>query len=288
MKRNDPVVQVTEQDILSIKVIKSSILRIEVHIRAEPDADAQRSNGMEAARRTLMIGDAATMIRPILTLRKKRILIDVDTQKDFFLADGKACVRNHRRVLANIRRVMAWSRRDQVRVISTVQCHNPNGHDGVVCLSGTPGVCKVPYTLRNRRFTFESGDSTDFSRDLLKKNDQLILCKRTVDPFDEPRAERILSEAKAAEFVVIGGSTETSVLYTVLGLLTRGKSVTVLIDAVGSSEKSVAEVSLRKMKAKGARLIESKSLFGHSSLRQVNACQCDRCRGKLRKATISA
>ena len=278
----------TGNDIFSIKLIKSSILQIEVCIRAEPNTDGERSNGMEAARRTLMIGDAATMIRPILTLRKKRILIDVDTQKDFFLADGKACVRNHRRVLANIRRVMAWSRRDQVRVISTVQCHNPDGHDGDVCLSGTPGVCKVPYTLRNRRFTFESGDSTDFSRDLLKKNDQLILCKRTVDPFDEPRAERILSEAKASEFVVIGGSTETSVLYTVLGLLTRGKSVTVLIDAVGSSEKSVAEVSLRKMKAKGARLIESKSLFGHSSLRQVNACQCDRCRGKLRKATISA
>jgi nicotinamidase-related amidase len=279
---------VLEQDILSLKVIKSSILWIEVLIRAEPSTDGQRSIGMEALTKTLMIDGAAKMILPILTLRKKRILIDVDTQKDFFLADGKACVRNHRRVLANIRRVMAWTRRDQVRIISTVQCHNPNGHDGDVCLSGTPGVCKVPYTLRNRRLTFEAGDTTDFSRDLLQKEDQLILCKRTIDPFDEPRAERILTEAKATEFVVIGGSTETSVLYTVLGLLTRGKSVTVLIDAVGSSEKSAAEIALRKMKAKGARLVESKSLFGHSSLRQVNACECDRCRGKLRKATLSA
>jgi nicotinamidase-related amidase len=279
---------VLEKDILSLKVIKSRILWFEVLIRAEPSTDVQRSIGMEALTKTLMIDGAAKMIRPILTLRKKRILIDVDTQKDFFLADGKACVRNHRRVLANIRRVMAWTRRDQVRIISTVQCHNPNGHDGDVCLSGTPGVCKVPYTLRNRRLTFEAGDTTDFSRDLLQKEDQLILCKRTIDPFDEPRAERILTEAKATEFVVIGGSTETSVLYTVLGLLTRGKSVTVLIDAVGSGEKSAAEIALRKMKAKGARLVESKSLFGHSSLRQVNACECDRCRGKLRKATISA
>jgi len=250
--------------------------------------DWQRSNGMEAPKRPLMMSGAAQMIRPILTLRKKRILIDVDTQKDFFLADGKACVRNHRRVLANIRRVMAWTRRDQVRIISTVQCHNPNGHDGDVCLSGTPGICKIPYTLRNRRFTFDYGDTTDFSRNIFQENDQLILCKRTIDPFEEPRAERILTEAKASEFVIIGGSTETSVLYTVLGLLTRGKSVTVLIDAVGSCEKSVADIAFRKMKAKGARLIESKSLFGNSSLRQVNACQCDRCRGKLRKATLSA
>ena len=241
---------------------------------------------MEALKRTLMIGDAVQMIRPILTLRKKRILIDVDTQKDFFLADGKACVRNHRRVLANIRRVMAWTRRDQIRIISTVQCHNPNGHDGDVCLSGTPGVCKVPYTLRNRRFTFDSGDTTDFPRDLLQKNDQLILCKRTIDPFDEPRAERILTEAKASEFIIIGGSTESSVLYTVLGLLTRGKSVTVLTDAVGSREKSAAEISLRKMKAKGAKLTDSKSLLGSSSLRLVNTCTCDRCRGRMHKTAI--
>ena len=131
--------------------------------------DGQRINNMEALERTLTIGNAAQMIRPILTLRKKRILIDVDTQKDFFLAEGKACVRNHRRVLANIRRVMAWTRRDQIRVISTVQCWNPNGHDAETCVLGTAGVYKVPYTLRNRRFTFESGDTTDFSRDLLKK-----------------------------------------------------------------------------------------------------------------------
>ena len=247
----------------------------------------KRSKCVEAIKLPIT-GVAKEMIRPILTLRKKRILIDVDTQKDFFIADGKACVRNHRRVLANIRRVMAWTRRDQIRIISTIQCRSPHGHNGdeQYCLSGTPGVCKVPYTLRNRRCSFDSGDSTDFSRDLLQKNDQLILSKRTIDPFDEPRAERILTEAKASEFIVIGGATETSVLYTVLGLLTRGKSVTVLIDAVGSHEKAAAEISLRKMKAKGARLIESKSLFGHSSLRQVNACECPRCRGRMQKTAI--
>lgn len=223
------------------------------------------------------------MIRPILTLKKKRILIDVDTQKDFFLAEGKECVRNHRRVLANIRRVMAWARRDQIRIISTVQCHN---HVGEPCLPGTPGICKVPYTLRNRRFTFESTDSTDFSRDLLQKNDQLILHKRGIDPFDEPRAERILTELKASEFVVIGGSAETSVLYTVLGLLSRGKPVTVLIDAVGAHEKSAAEVAFRKMRAKGARLVESRSLFGNSRLQQVHACECDRCRRRMQKAVV--
>lgn len=228
------------------------------------------------------------MIRPILTLKKKRVLIDVDTQKDLFLADGKACVRNHRRVLTNIRRIMAWTRRDHIRVVSTSLCCRGNGNDKSFCRIGTPGSGKIPYTLRNRRVTFESCDATDFSRDLLQKYDQIILCKRTIDPFDEPRAERILTELKATEFVVIGGPTESSVLYTVLGLLTRGKAVTVIIDALGSHEKSAAEIALRKMQAKGAKLIDSKSLLGNSSLRIVNACECERCRGTLSKAHLSA
>ena len=236
---------------------------------------------METLNILIHTGTNTEMIRSILTLRKRRILIDVDTQRDLFLADGKACIRNHRRVLANIRRVMAWTRRDQIRIISTVLCRYPNSHDGNYCIPGTPGACKIPYTLRNRRVTFDPSDTTDFSRDILENHDQIILCKRTIDPFEEPRAERILTEAKASEFVVVGGPTETAVLYTVLGLLTRGKSVTVITDAVGSHEKSAAGIAIRKMQAKGARLIDSRSLFGSSRLQLVNACECERCRGRV-------
>lgn len=228
------------------------------------------------------------MIRPILTLRKKRILIDVDTQRDLFIAEGKACVRNHRRVLANIRRVMAWARRDHIRVISTAQVHLPEGHNGDFCMVGTEGICKLHYTLRDRHVVFESGDSTDLPRDLLLDYDQLILCKRTDDPFEEPRIERVLTELKASEFVVIGGPVETAVLHTVLGLLLRRKPVTVITDAVGAHENSVAEIALRKMQAKGAKLVDSKSLFGSSTLRQVYACSCERCRGHLQKETLIA
>ena len=40
----------------------------------------------------------------------KSVLIDIDTQESLFLAKGGHCIRNHRRVLARIRRVMAWVR----------------------------------------------------------------------------------------------------------------------------------------------------------------------------------
>ncbi len=69
------------------------------------------------------------MIASIIRLTRKRVIVDVDTQKDFFLADGSACVRNHRRILANIRRLMAWARLYDVHIISTAQIHrNGNGN----------------------------------------------------------------------------------------------------------------------------------------------------------------
>ena len=43
-----------------------------------------------------------------------------------------------------------------------------------------------------------------------------------------------------------------------LGLLQRGKRVTVIIDAVGSHDKYAADVALRQMQAKGARIIGNK------------------------------
>jgi hypothetical protein len=73
---------------------------------------------------------------------------------------------------------------------------------------------------------------------------------------------------------------------TVLGLLQQGKKVCVVIDAVGSQNSRVAELALRKMKAKGARLTETKNIAGTSHLQQVGACNCKRCRSRTEKKHI--
>ena len=220
------------------------------------------------------------MIRPVITLRRKRILIDVDTQKDFFIADGAACIRNHRRVLANVRRVIAWARHKNVRMISTALSSTEPG----CCTEGTPGQKKLHYTTRNKSILFPADGSTDLQREILHQYDQVILEKRCPDPFNEPRAERMLSEIRADELIVIGAVTEEAVKNTVLGLIARQKNVTVITDAIGSHNKNSAEITLRQMEAKGAKLIETKNLLGTSHLRLVGACKCDRCQGKLQKS----
>ncbi len=230
------------------------------------------------------------MILQLVRARRRQILVDIDTQKDFLLAGGKACIGNHRRVLAHIRRVMAWARSRNVPVISTAEVHPNHNGEGQVryCLDGTDGQKKIRYTLFKNRLSFPADGCTDLPRDMLRRYKQVILHKRCVDPFDEPRIDRLLSEVRANEFILIGTSLEGAVEATALGLLQRGKKVTVVIDAVGSHNKREAKLALRKMETKGAKLIETRRLAGVTRLKHVGVCDCESCRRLGRKAQVGA
>ena len=220
------------------------------------------------------------MILQLARAKKRQVLIDVNTQRDFFLADGCACIRNHRRVLAHIRRVMAWARAKNVPIISTCEVYpaenNGNGQPDY-CIAGTDGQKKISYTILHNRISFPADGSTDLPRDMLRRYRQVVLSKRCVDPFEEPRIDRLLSEIRAAEFIVIGACAEDAVKATTLGLLQRDKNVTVVVDAVGAHHNHEAKMALRKMEAKGARLTDTKRLAGVSHLRLVGLCPCEAC-----------
>jgi len=228
------------------------------------------------------------MIRKLFKKRRKYVLIDIDTQKDFFLADGAACIRNHRRILARIRRIMAWARINKIPVVSISQIYpqNGNGNGRIYCIDGTPGQKKISYTLLKKRTTYPADGNTDLPRDILHRNRQVLLNNRSDDPFEEPRIERLLSELGAEQFILIGALTNVAVEATALGLLQRGKRVYVVADALGDNDKQEAELAVRKMEAKGAHLIEAKKLVGVSHLRHVGICPCESCQGNNKKTKV--
>ncbi|HLB74120.1 MAG TPA: isochorismatase family protein [Sedimentisphaerales bacterium] len=228
------------------------------------------------------------MILQLVRSRRKQVLIDVDTQKDFLLATGKVCIRNHRRVLGHIRRIMAWARSRGVPIISLAEVHPNNNGDSEYdyCMDGTEGQRKIRYTLVDNRISFPADGNTDLPRDMLRLYKQIILHKRCVDPFQEPRIDRLLSEVRANEFIIIGSTAEGAVKATALGLLQRGNNVTVVADAVGCQNKREAKLALRKVEAKGAKLVEAKRIAGVSHLRHIGICDCESCRGLTRKTSM--
>ncbi len=227
------------------------------------------------------------MILQLFRARRRQILIDINTQRDFLLAGGKACIRNHRRVLAHIRRMIAWARHRNIPIISMCEVYpDNNGGAAGYCIDGTVGQQKIRYTLLSNRTSFAADGSTDLPRDIVRRYRQIILHKRCVDPFDEPRIDRLLTEVRASEFVLVGASCEGAVMATALGLLQRNKKVSVVVDAVGSRNKREARLALRKMEAKGARLIETRRIAGTSHLKHVGICDCERCQGRAKKTPV--
>ena len=183
--------------------------------------------------------------------------------------------------------MMAWARFQHIPIISTAEVYpNDNGESAVgYCIDGTDGQKKIRYTLLNDRVSFAADGNTDLPRDMLRRHRQIILHKRCVDPFNEPRIDRLLSEVRASEFILVGTCLEGAVKMTALGLLQRGKKVTIIVDAVGTHNNKDAKLALRKMETKGAKLVETKKLAGTSHLKQVGVCNCESCQGLARKSS---
>jgi nicotinamidase-related amidase len=209
------------------------------------------------------------MIWANMKKQPKRIVIDVDTQNHFFLKDGPVCVRDHKYVLDNIKKILTWARSKHIHQISTMQISNGSSSYASSFLAGGFSVGKPACTLRRHRIQLDATDQADLPCEVVERYDQVIIHKRCHDPFAEPRADRLFTQLEADDVIIVGAPTEGAVKATALGLLMRGHHVTVVMDATGPLSLPVARRALRTMKAKGAKLLSTDLLL--SGLQRARA-----------------
>ncbi len=197
--------------------------------------------------------------------REGLVVVDVDTQNHFFRDDSPIHVRNHRHVLGNIERILAWAWANHIHTISTIHAAGRKAVWYASFLARAFSEQKPGGTLCSHSLHLDAMDCTDLPWPLMEQCDQVIVYKRCCDPFAEPRADRLLTELEADAFVVVGTPTEGAVGMTAIGLLARGKNVLVVVDAIGSLSTSFARRALQKMQVKGARLVATETLLGRGS-----------------------
>ncbi len=188
------------------------------------------------------------------------VVVDLNTQRDFCEPGGACPVTNLPVLVPALRRVIAWAKRNETPIISSVQSHRlwevpADGQRGLCCLDGTHGQRKLDFTLFPTRECVDVDNTLAVPPDLFRDCQQVIFRKRTDDLLTNPKADRFLSHLAADEFIVFGNGIECSVKALTLALLTRGKPVTVIVDASGYWDVSTADLALRQIAAKGARLI---------------------------------
>ncbi len=209
--------------------------------------------------------------------KTRRILIDVDTQKDLIFCNGSY----PHELLGHFRRLIAWARVNKHTVISTALSRRENDtwHDPdtpINCMEGSEGQKKIHYTTLPNRIVFGPENRLDLPRNLLRDYQQIIFEIRTEDPFTHPRADRLLTEMRADEYIAFGMGAEDALKATVLGLLARRKKVFLVIDAVGTRlNDHKKNLVLRQMEAKGAIPVTNDHLTGTSRLLRFPSVRMD-------------
>ncbi len=200
------------------------------------------------------------------------VLMDINTQRDFADVTGSMPVSNAAVLGKSLRRVIAWAKWNSAPVVSSIESHrkmelSDSGHP-IACEDGSGGQEKLAYTMLENRTHIEFDNTFCVKTDLFKQYQQVIFRKRGDDLLGNPKADRFLTQLPVREYILFGTGLETSIKSAALGLLTRGKYVTIVSDACGVWNEGMADLTLRQLAAKGARMITVAELLARQLVRR--------------------
>jgi nicotinamidase/pyrazinamidase len=190
---------------------------------------------------------------------RRIVLWEVDTQADFMLPGGKLYVPGAERLLPNIRRLTDAARQGRAFLVSHGCYHAKDDPEFKTfpphCIKGTPGSAYVPDALAENIVTVANEPTATLPADL-SQYQQILLEKQTLDIFQSLHAEELLKRFSGdVEFVVFGVVTEYCVGFAAKGLLSRGRRVFVVEDAIETLNAEGGLRTVEELKLRGARFI---------------------------------
>jgi nicotinamidase-related amidase len=191
------------------------------------------------------------------------VILDLNTQKDLLSPDGINPVFQPEKLYDPLKKLFAYAQRNQVPVISTRFHHltTPGQRGGLgitgpgklICHPSTPGYQKMPFTNLRKRKEWPLDCGTDFPVDGFRTTQQFIFDIPSLNLFECPRLDRLLSEATADIFLITGMPLEWTVRTTVLGMLARRHKVMMVSDCLGMWDPYEGDMALRQVESKNVQ-----------------------------------
>ncbi len=196
----------------------------------------------------------------------KRVLWQVDVQRDFMLPGGALYVQGAERLVPNIGRLVNLARNGRAFLISSACQHSPNDPEFSLfpphCLRGTPGADLLPEARANSFYTVPNDQGFVLPGDLLSR-EQIMFEKQNIDVFSNPHVARVVERfPRETEFIVFGVVTEYCVQMAANGLLDRGYRIMVVVDAIETLNQESGRQTVSQLVARGARLVPTAEVCG--------------------------
>src|SRR5215813_3448564 len=194
------------------------------------------------------------------------LFYDVDTQRDFMLAEGKLYVPGAERLFSLLEQLTTCARRHRIAIAGSVDCHAPSdpelqangGEYPEHCMDGTEGQKKVAATAPARPLWIEDRTYTESDlQALLNQEGEVYLEKRRFDVFAGNRNAQKVFDAllrDKADIVVYGVVTEVCVDQVITGLKDRSVRLHVPVDAIAALNEERGQETLEKWRRWGVRL----------------------------------
>ncbi len=193
------------------------------------------------------------------------VILDLNTQRDLLAPDGAAAVFQPEKLYEPLRKLFVFAQRNQVPVISTRFHHqmtpgrtsmglgsrNGEGAPGkLICHPTAPGYQKMPFTYLRKRREWVLDCGTDLPVDGFRTTQQYVFDLPSLNLFECPRLDRLLSESSVDAFLIAGAPLEWTVRTAVLGLLARRHKVVMVSDCLGMWDPYEGDMALRQVESK--------------------------------------
>lgn len=203
------------------------------------------------------------------------VLLDLNTQRDLLLPDGVYPLVNADKLLEPLKRIFAWAQRARIPVVSTrlryliapipgatlsangPAAAPPRQKQRLVCHPQTPGYQKITITQLRKRQELPMDCGTSLPVDGFKTTQQFVFDLPSLNPFECPRLDRLMSESEVPLWLIIGGPLEWTIRTAVLGLLQRRQKVAVVSDAIGQWDPYEGDMALRQIESKNIEWLNS-------------------------------
>jgi len=201
------------------------------------------------------------------------ILWEVDTQADFMLPGGKLYVPGAEKLLPNIKKLTDAARKGKAFLVSHGCYHAPDDPEFQQfpphCVKGTPGSEFVGEALTDDVVRVPNHDNSWPGK--VHHHKQVLFEKQTLDIFESRHAHKVVNDLpQDAEFLVFGVVTEYCVRLAAKGLLERGRSVSVIRDAIETLDPAAGKRTLQELQDLGAKLITTEEALARLEGQRVS------------------
>ncbi len=196
---------------------------------------------------------------------KNLFFLDVDTQRDFMLPSGALYVPGAERIVSKLRKLFDFARKNDISILSSMDAHVSEDPEfrqfPPHCVLGTEGQRKIEETTLPRPLLLQNKLVDRNLIEALRKHQQIILEKQSLDLFSNPMAERLV-RALPPRAIVFGVATEYCVRIACLGLRHRKVQTVLVTDAIRAIAPKAEKEALEEMRLAGVEFIALESLTG--------------------------